>query len=407
MSGSEKVYVIDPDSLKSKANKLAAKSEYSNTPNGKDAQSKNGGFQDRVSLRSSSRRSPVSLIFSYLAGPISVLAPGRERRNRFWTGLALFSIILSIIVLVIWNRQGFWSANDHPAGVVLLSAAVMAVLSGFAAWTKAVLSAGRHEASRLRRAPGWMRGPLAAGFFGIVCPGMGLFVAGRVRQAAAALWMASLTVVSILVLSRAGWLWNFNLHAGIFSIERDTMEYVLIVAGVVAIIGALAWVGQVLNGIRFTSVGAGGIRNSRYNWPAAALLSSVIGLLIFSKPAPVAEALDQWAEATGAEGMRIIPLHLSLASIHLDPSRPDYVIRAIDLYEENDDPTAAELMRRDLVERMEASLPFLEEEGLVPSKGPESRAIQKIPAELISLDWRIYPSDQGNELPSDRNGRNP
>jgi hypothetical protein len=407
MSGSGKVYVIDPKSLKSKANKLASRSEYSNAPDEKDAQSKNDGFRDRDSLRASSRRSPVSLIFSYLTGPLAMLALGRERRNRFWTGLALFSINLSVIVLVIWNKQGFWSANDNPAGVVLLSAAILAILSGVASWTKAVLYAGRHGAAGLRRAPGWMRGPLAAGFFGIVCPGMGLFVTGRARQAAVALWMTSLTAVSILILSRAGWLWNFNLHAGIFSIERDSMEYVLIGAGAVAIIGALAWVGQVLNGVRLASGVADGIRRARTSWPAAALLLSVIGLLVFSKPALIAEALDRGAEATSTEGMRIIPLHLSLASIHLDPSRPDYVIRAIDLYAENDNTAAAELMRRDLLERLEASVPFLEEEGLVPSTGPELRAARTIPAEMISLDWGIYPPNQQPELPDDRSGQSP
>ena len=65
----------------------------------------------------------------------------------------------------------------------------------------------------------------------------------------------------------------------------------------------------------------------------------------------IAEALDRSAEVASSEGMRIIPLHLSLAAIRFDPSRPGYVIKAIRLYDDCGDQVTADLMRRDLIDR--------------------------------------------------------
>ncbi len=367
MSGSSKVYVINPVDPKSSVNVSSSSGEdgkelpeYLRSP-GDDGGSGRGTSQ----TRKNDRQSGVTLIFSYLAGPLSLLATRRGRRNRFWAGLSVLSMILIIIVIWMWRGLSYWSTRENPVVAVMILTAAAAAISGFSAWTRAVVLAGRYEGPRLRRSPAWMRGPWAAGLFGIICPGMGLFVAGRSKCAAAALWMACLTVISLLVLLRGVWLWNFNAYAGAFAVRPDTLEYVLMGASAAAVLGGLAWVVQALNGARLAGRASNRKTVSRRNWAVVALLISIIAFSILSRPAVVAESLDRGAAVASSEGMRIIPLHLSRAAIRLDPSRPGYVIRAIGFYEDYGDQAAADAMRRDLIDRLEPSVPLLEEEGMV------------------------------------------
>ncbi len=404
MSGPSKVYVINPKYPKVSANGTKLPEYLQPSSEGEEA------GQGTSRARANEKQSGVSLIFSYLAGPVSILAARRGRKSRFWAGLSIFSVILSIVVIWMWRGLSYWSTRENPVGAVMILVAVAAVISGFSAWTRAVVLAGRYEGPRLRRSPDWIRSSFAAGLFGIICPGMGLFVAGRSKRAAAALWMACLTVISMLVLARAAWLWNFNTHAGVFAVRPDTLEYVFIFAGAAVVTGGLAWVVQALNGARLAGRAANRKTVSRRNWAAVALLISMIAFSVLSRPAVVAEALDGAAAVSRSEGMQIIPLHLSRTAICLDPSQPGYVIRAIGLYEDNGDHARADAMRRELIARLEPSLPLLEEEGMViPTVWiPEGTVIPAspdidtvtepaaavIPAELMILDWgmgRIVP----------------
>ncbi len=412
MSEPNKVYVIDPVDPKSKVNVTSSSRdgegelpEYLQS-SGEEEQSGQGSVRSRAG----EKQSGVPLILSYLAGPLSILATRRGRKSRFWAGLSVFSVILSIIVIWMWRGLSYWSTRENPIGAVMIIIAAAAVISGFSAWTRAVVLAGRHEGPRMRRSPDWIRSSFTVGIFGIMCPGMGLFVAGRSKRATAALWMACLTVISLLVLARAAWLWKFNTYAGAFAVRPDTLEYVFIFVGAAAVLGGLAWVVQALNGARLAGRAANRKTVSRRNWAAVALLVSMIAFSILSRPAVVAEALDGGAAAAGSEGLRIIPLYLSRAAVRLDPSQPGYVIRTIELYEASGDQARAEAMRRELVARLEPSLPLLEEEGLVIPTAwiPEGTVIPAspdfdtvtepdimvVPAELMMLEWdmsRIIP----------------
>ncbi len=408
MNGTNKVYVIDPVDQKVSVDMSSSSGEDGKElpeylrPSGNSGRSGQGTSR----VRTNDRQSGISLVFSYLAGPLSILATRRGRRSRLWVGLSIFSVILAIIVIWMWMGLSCWSTRENPVGAVILLAAAVSVISGFSAWTRAVVLAGRYEGPRLRRSPDWIRRPLAAGLFGIICPGMGLFVAGRSKYAAVFLWMACVTVISLLFLSKAIWLWNFNAYAGAFAVRPDTLEYVLIITSAVAVLGALAWVVQVLNGVRL----AGRVSNrktvSRKNWASVMLLSSIIAFSALSRPTMIAEALDRGAAVASSEGMRIIPLHLSLAAIRFDQSRPGYVIKAIGLYEDYGDQVTADVMRRDLIDRLEPSVPLLEEEGVVISKSGnlygamtipaaldvrimDGPMITKIPAELLILNWEM------------------
>ncbi len=405
MSGPNKVYVIDPMDPETRVNVTSPSSEnggelpdYLKPSSGGDQ-----AGQGESRSRANEKQSGVPLILSYLTGPFSILATRRGRRSRFWAGLSLFSVILSIVVIWMWRGLSYWSTRENPVGAVMVLLAVAAVISGFSAWTRAVVLAGRYEGPRIRRSPDWMRSSFAAGLFGIICPGMGLYVAGRSKRAASALWMACLTVISLLVLARAAWLWDFNIYAGAFAVRPDTLEYIFIFAGAAAVLGGLAWVVQALNGARLAGRAANRKTVSRRNWAAVALLISMISFSILSKPAVVAEALDSGAAAARSEGMRIIPLYLSRAAVRLDPSQPRYVIRSIELYEEIGEKAKADAMRRELIARLEPSIGLLEEEGIVvptiwmndgavipaspdidAASGPAEAVIS---AELMFLDW--------------------
>ncbi len=408
MSGQNKVYVIDPKSLKGKAKRSSSYGEAENElPDYLRSSGGDGGSgQGTSQARTNDRQSGVPLILSYLTGPLSILATRRGRKSRFWAGLSVFSVILAIVVILMWRGFSYWSTQENPVGAVMLLALAVAVIAGFSAWTRAVVLAGRYEGTRLRRSPNWIRGSLAAGLFGIICPGMGLFVAGRSKRAAAALWMACLTVISLLVLSRAAWLWNFNAYAGAFAVRPETLEYVLMGASAAVVLGGLAWIVQALNGARLAGRASNRKTVSRRNWAAVALFISIIAFSILSRPAVVAEALDRGAAVASSEGMIIIPLHLSRAAILLDPSRPGYVIRAIELYESNGDQATADTMRRELIARLEPSVPLLEEEGIViltawipagenviPAASDigavDGTVKTTLPAEMLILDWEL------------------
>lgn len=405
MNGQNKVYVIDPVDSKAKVNVSSSSTEVGKELPEYLQSSGGGGRRDRGKsrARTNDRQSGVPLILSYLAGPLSILTTRRGRSSRVWVGLSVFSVLLSISVMCLW-REFHWSTQLTPAGAYMLLAAVVAVISGFSAWTKAVVLAGHYEGPRLRHSPDWIRGPLAAGLFGIICPGMGLFVTGRSRQAAAALWISCITVISLLFLSRTEWLWNFNAQAGAFSLMPDALEYIFIGIGAAAVLGGLAWVVQALNGARLAGRASGRKTVSRGNWAAVALLVSIIAFSAFSRPAVVAETLGRSAVSARHRGMRIIPLRLFLTAIRMDPSRTDYVVEAIALYEDTGDQATADVIRRDLVNRLEASVPLLVEEGIVISKaGAQQKTminpavlevwtvdepvIKIIPAELLILYW--------------------
>jgi hypothetical protein len=411
MSGSGKVYVIDPvdpntggrnsSNLDNGERELP---EYLRSSDSGKESSGTGTSQGRAEEKSSG----VPIILSYMAGPLSIFSTRRGRRSRLWTGTALFSVAVSIIVIWMWRGLSYWSTSDNPVGAVMLIAAVAAAVAGFSAWTRAVALAWRHEGPRIRRSPYAIRGSAAACVFGIIWPGMGLFLSGRTKRAAAALWAACITVVSLLILSRAGWLWRFNSHAGAFSVENAELEIVFIILTAAAALGGLAWIAQALDGARLAGRASSRKAISRRNWAAAALLLSVMAFGLFFRPAVIAEALDAAAEATGAEGFKIIPLQLSRAAMRLDPSRPSYVIRRIGLHEDMGDQAKADELRMDLVARLSPSLHLLEKEGIVrvtgrgngdtiipaaPDLGEEiGLGARAIPAELMILEWDIAPA---------------
>lgn len=378
MSGPQKVYVIDPVKAKSGASRPAA----GDLP--AYLQSSAGG-ETRRSAPSSrgGRASGVPLILSYMAGPLSILATAAGRGSRAWTAISLLGAGSAVATAWLWSRLPWHRAGFHAVvGAIALAAAAVSLCC--AAWTRHIVSAGRREAPRIRRSPGWLRSSAAAGFLGTIVPGMGLFVTGHPARAAAAVWAAGLAGLAAAVVSKAGRLWDLNRVAGSFAVDPVILERILIVAAGVAVAGAVAWIVQILDGIRLAGDRPNPVpRGSVFS---LALVAALVLMAATFDASVVAGALDRGAEATATRGMREIPFYLARTASALDPSRPAYACRAIKMGERYGKRDFVERERRELLLRLEPAVALLEEAGIVAA-GSGAAAGDTGPA-LASAAWR-------------------
>ncbi|MCX5753024.1 MAG: hypothetical protein NTW97_05180 [Candidatus Krumholzibacteria bacterium] len=372
MTKKSKVYVIDPaDATESSTQKVPVgkrgieRTEYSPDSEGPQDSRQRGprprGSQPRerrANDRVDEKGSPLLAFLAYLAGPYAILATHRGRESRFWVALAILSFTGAAVLFARANKI---LAAPHGAGigfVLWLSVACLAIGLAFATWARGVFLLGRHKGWLLRRLPTWLRHPGAAGVLGLVIPGFGLFIAQHPRRAACALFAACATVVSALVLRQAPDLWRLS-RAGILVEHGDILERIFLVMGAVGTLGALAWIAQALDGARLAGIRAEGspgphseTSSGRHgDWFTVALVLAIAAVPIAFKPSQVAETLDRFAISLSEDGLRIIPLAAVDAATRLDPSRPEYAVRAIELNEALGQLTKALAIRRDLAER--------------------------------------------------------
>ena len=294
--------------------------------------------------------SPIFTLLAYLAGPYAILTTRRGRESRFWVVLAILS---STMATIVFARASKIFATPHGAGIgflIWLSVACLAAFIGFAAWARGVLLLGCHKGWLLRRLPQWTRHPGMAGVIGLLIPGSGLFVAEHPRRAACALLMVCAMVVSALILWQAPDLWRLS-QVGILVGHGDVLERIFLAMGMIGLFGALVWITQALDGARLAGAGTEGRARPHGDWAVVALVLAIAALLITFKPARVAETIDRFALSMREEGLRVIPLAATQAAMRLDPSRPGYAVRAIELNEALGRPGEAFALRRDLAER--------------------------------------------------------
>ncbi len=372
MTKTSKVYVIDPKSAVEAflqkggvAKRGVERTDYSPDSGGPQGSGPQG--TGRRGSRARGRRmngpveeqgSPLLAFLSYLAGPYAILTTRHGRENKFWVVLAILS---ATGAAVIFARASKLFAAPHGSGIafiIWLSVACVAALAGFATWARGAFLLGRHKGHLLRRLPAPLRHPGAAGALGLVIPGFGLFIAQHPRRAAGALLSACATVIAAIVLWQAPALWRLS-QAGILVEHGDNLERIFLVMGAVGALGALIWISQALDGARLAGYRAEGASAPRGegssgrhgDWAAAALVLAIAALLVAFKPARVAETLDRFAVSLSEDGLRVVPLAALDAAMRLDPSRPEYAVRAIELNEALGRPTAALALRRDLAER--------------------------------------------------------
>lgn len=392
MSGSQKVYVIDSGKRKPSV-------DLNLPPDNAPAKGAAGNYlassAAREKARQVGRRSGVPLLLLYCSGPFAIFATPQGRRGRAWMITALLSVILATVAMRSWGPVVSPAWDGSRSALVLLIAACAALIAGFAAWARGVFLIGRQEGARVRRIPEWLKRPAGTGMLGLLVPGLGLLVAGHARRAAAALWVLCATLVSVLILSQADWLWRFNRQAGALALSSRALESIFIATGVCALLGAVLWIAQALVGVRCAAKGNGPAAAARASAVLAVLCAAFIVTGLASRREPLADALDYAARALHAEGLEIVPLAMAEAAMRLDPSQPAYMANAAALYESAGHSDKALTLRRVLIERLEPCIGVLEEEGLVvraaktaqpvpvQAAGPADPAEMLLPAELL------------------------
>lgn len=368
MSGQRKEYVIDPARLKPRVNMTLPPMRGANEGTAGDdtPSAAASGSGRRARAQSAAERRPGwPLLLWYCAGPFAIFATSRGRKERSWIAAALLSMILGAIAALSWDPLVSGTSTGSKSAVAVLVILCAALTAGFAAWTRGIFLIGRQEGARIRRIPDMLKRPAGTGLLGSVLPGLGLLVSGRPRQAAAALWMVCATLLSIMILSQADWLWRFDRRAGALSAGGRALEYLFIFLFVCGLLGVVSWVVQALDGMRHAAKGNGRTAASRTGVLILVSCAVFVSWSIAFERGNLAGMLDRSASALHREGLQIAPLVMSETAMRLDSSRPAYVARAISLYESIGAFDRALALRRSLVDRLVPCIAVLEEEGLV------------------------------------------
>lgn len=304
-------------------------------------------------------------VFSYVLGPFAILATEQGRKSRFWVSMAIGSGVASTLFLFRW--KAFLSRFDDIGFAILplFLVACLAIIAGFAAWSHAVLLIGRHKRSILVRLPQWIRRPWVTGSLGLLVPGFGLFIAGRSRRAVCALWAAGALLMSILVISNGALLWSWYHEHGSNALSSHNIEFAFLALCAAGFLGGVGWIAQALDGARLSGYGSTKLGQSKSDRFAIMLLAAIATFLVMFESGYVAEALDRFAALKRQDGFQIIPLYMTLGATHLDPSRPEYMLHAIELYDEMGRHNKAEAMRWELCDRLIPCVDVMQRYGLL------------------------------------------
>ncbi|MDD3642301.1 MAG: hypothetical protein PHQ19_02415 [Candidatus Krumholzibacteria bacterium] len=382
MSGPQKTYVIEPSKRKPRV-------DVDLPPGDGTSQGTAGNDGTSSALRSADRRPGWPLLLLYCTGPFAIFATSRGRRSRPWAIAAVLSVLIGLVTLWRWEAVVSATFAGSREAVAFLLAACVAAVGMTAVWARGVFLIGRQEGARVRRIPEFLKRPAGSGILGAAMPGLGLMISGRSRQAAAVLWMVCLALVSILILSQADWLWRFNRQAGALAAAPRTLEYLFIGLAVCALLGAVSWVVQALEGMRRATKGNGHAAAMRTGAAIAVLCVAVAVAGLSLEGRTFAASLDSAAQAMSGEGFEIAPILMAEAAMRLDSSRPAYTAHAIAIYESAGKGGRADLLRRSLVQRLAPCIGVLEEQGLVTraqagdQPAPSRAQKEPFPAELL------------------------
>lgn len=312
------------------------------------------GAREQLYRNSSYRKDTAPLLLlAYLLGPFAIFVTREGRKSKFWLSAAIGSGIATAILLTMWRSISAWLEAGSASNLLLIVLTSFVVLAAVTTWVRAVLLIGRYSNIIVPNLPSWIRQSWMTGTLGLIVPGLGLFIAGRVKRAAIALWVVGTALLSIFILSNASLLWDGNQGSGSAVIASRTLEYMLLALGAISLIGALTWIVQALDGARLAGNRSNQNNRVQGNVIAIALLVAIIIFSVMSEPATIAKTLDRFAVSKHLEGYQVIPLCMARTAIRLDPSQPEYVMRAAMFYEDLGEQQTARIMREELVERWE------------------------------------------------------
>jgi len=353
--GSPKVYVIKPGSPTANPNPITGTTSQADG---------DGTARKSDSVRASTARSWKPLVTAYLLGPVTVSRWVNGPKGVAWAAAGALSVFVAFLLVVFHSRFDAWlgSSSNGVLAWFLIVPFVVTVMG--LVWARSVIAAGRRCPATLSRLPRRLRSSAAITALGLLVPGLGLMLTGRVKRAGWAFALIIPAGVTAVALLRWPWLWNLNrstINPGLSSV---TLEVVLLATVAIAAVCALAWIVQALDGAR-----RAGHRPSHV-FADAAGATLIVSLVVFAvafKPVSVARNLSASALPMRHDSYRLIPLAVTEAASWLDPANPVYIAEAAELYRALGNREKAR-EKRDILEQRAAAYTKFAWGG--PSDGP-------------------------------------
>lgn len=261
---------------------------------------------------------------AYLLGPLA----GLPRATAANAGLvADFAFVaLAVALLASWSQFQRWL--DHTPYGLLVWLAVVPTLPILVAgaWAQSIAAVRTPRPDPGSRAARWSHDPRIVAGLGLLVPGLGLLLARRGRQAAAAVWLTGPLVAAAAVLANRQWLWQ-RCRSGIsVGFPTTALEGVFLVAAGVGGLAAVAWVVQALDGARRVSAGKG-----RSDRTGLALLVAVAIFAATFRPGAIAGQVHAAAMDLRTDGLALIPFVLCETAARLEPAAPAHRAEAAEL----------------------------------------------------------------------------
>ncbi len=264
---------------------------------------------------------------AYLLGPLAWITVARRSRPRTW-----LADVLAVPAAMAWIA---W--RERAAEPLALAAAAVLALWLAAGWARSIAWARSPLVARSRRFA-WLANPPVVALLGLLVPGLGLMLARSRKRAAAAVWLVGPAAASWLVLANARRAWPGG---------GTALEIALATAAGIAVVTAIAWLVQALDGARrmlpSRPLGAADVAS-------AALIAALLLFAVTFRPAALARQLHTTASALQADGYRLIPLALCDAASALDPASAEYAADGARLAERLGMDSSARV-RREAIDR--------------------------------------------------------
>jgi hypothetical protein len=360
---SQKVYVIKPPKLDNRS--------ASDGANGRSGAASRSRFTTpntavQTSLTPGERWARVLL--AYLTGPLTLISRPNSRFRYYWAGTGLVSVAAIVYLLV--NRSSVATLTELIPGGVFAWIALLSVaaVSATAVWARAVSLAGRDRPPLGAVSPDAVRHPVTVGLLGLLLPGLGYLLKGFTRRAAVVVLTMGLMVLSLVVLINWHRLWDGGRWVVSSGPSGLRLELVFIAAAAIAVLSALVWLVQAMDGGRRFSANRGPFAHN--DLIALALLVVLVVFVSTVQPAPLAQAVAAAADGLHNNGLRLIPLGLYEAAARMDPACPNHIARAAVLNEQLGMRDAADAKYQLLERRMEQYVRAVEStlgpDGLIP-----------------------------------------
>jgi len=364
LGNSEKVWVIRPHRKKSGSKESSGDIDRSHIGNLPDD---GGRLKSAAGDAQKKSETPLSLFLAmatYFLGPAAIFASKTGRKSRFWVFMAVFSGLLLSLFLVGFSGRVIPGESSSRLVMAWVLSGLTGVLIGSLAWSKGLVLAARKNRAALKSMPSFLRKPLGNGILGIIFPGMGLYLTRHRVRAAAAVWSVAAVALSAIVLSNGNWLWMWQKSGGQLASFSSAFEYLFISAAAAGLLGMIYWIFQALDGARLAVEGIRGESRARGDLAAVTLIIAIIAFGSAFQKESVARFLDDKGSAILEEGCRVIPLCMASAASSLDPSRPEYSVRVMEIHQEMGNEKTAATMRAELVGRLIPCSEFIHQSGL-------------------------------------------